>query len=462
MRLLHTPGAVEAVFDDQRLISYAGLEPVMRLAEQCGLRQRVRQKVRLPGPVGANPGGKVATIVAGMLTDADSIDDLDRVRHGGMGLLFDDVYAPSTLGSFLRAFTHGHVRQLESACRQVLVELAARTPLLPAAGVLTFIDIDSLLRPCYGKAKQGASFGHAKVGGYQILRRGYSPLIATISTPQAAPVVATTRLRAGRAGSSRGAVSLAVEAIGTAKAIGAVGQILLRADSAFYAAKLVSACRRHEVRFSITVPVTAAIRSAIAAIADDAWTDISYRHAVWDEDEQRWISDAQIAETGYTAFAGTKNEVTGRLIVRRVKRLNPKAAQGQDQLFTLWRYHAVFTDSRFVLVQAEQLHRGHAIQEQTLGELIDGPLAHLPSGDFAANAAWLSLAGLAHNLTRAAGTLASAAHARARPATIRAQLICIAARIARRARKIILHLPVDWPWQPAWQQLFTAVHTTPA
>ena len=157
MRLLHTPGAVEAVFDDQRLISYAGLEPVMRLAEQCGLRQRVRQKVRLPGPVGANPGGKVATIVAGMLTDADSIDDLDRVRHGGMGLLFDDVYAPSTLGSFLRAFTHGHVRQLESACRQVLVELAARTPLLPAAGVLTFIDIDSLLRPCYGKAKQGAS-----------------------------------------------------------------------------------------------------------------------------------------------------------------------------------------------------------------------------------------------------------------------------------------------------------------
>jgi hypothetical protein len=125
--------------------------------------------------VGSNAAGKVATIVAGMLTSADSIDDLDRVRHGGMGLLFESVYAPSTLGSFLRSFRHGQVRQLESAARGVLVELAARAPLLPAADVLTFIDIDSLLRPCYGKSKQGASFGHAKVGGYQLLRRGYSP-----------------------------------------------------------------------------------------------------------------------------------------------------------------------------------------------------------------------------------------------------------------------------------------------
>jgi hypothetical protein len=275
-------------------------------------------------------------------------------------------------------------------------------------------------------------------------------------------VVAATRLRAGKAGSSRGAASLAVEAIGVART-GATGEILLRADSAFYAAKLISACRAHRVRFSVTVPISAQVRAAIATIDEQAWTAIRYRHAIWDEDEQRWVSDAQIAQTSYTAFAGTKHEVTARLIVRRVKRLNPKATAGQDELFTLWRHHAVFTDSRHLLVQAEQLHRGHAIIEQCLAELIDGPLAHLPSGRFAANAAWLTLAGLAHNLTRAAGTLASAAHARARarPATIRAQLICIAARIAHRARKIILHLPVDWPWQPAWQQLFTAVHTTP-
>jgi hypothetical protein len=462
MRFLHTAGAVEAAFDDQNLISDAGLEPVMRLAEVAGLRRQVQQKVHLPGPLGSNAAGKVATIVAGMLTNADSIDDLDRVRHGGMGLLFESVYASSTLGSFLRSFSHGHVRQLESAARQVLVALARRAPLLPAADVLTFIDIDSLLRPVYGKAKQGASFGHAKVGGYQILRRGYSPLIATISTVQAAPVVAATRLRAGKAGSSRGAASLAAEAITTAKAAGAAGEILLRADSAFYAAKLISACRAHRVRFSVTVPISAAIRAAIATIAEDAWTTIKYRHAIWDDDEQRWISDAQIAETSYTAFAGTKHELTARLIVRRVKRLNPKAAAGQDALFTLWRHHAFLTDSRHLLIQAEQQHRGHAIIEQCLAELIDGPLAHLPSGAFNANAAWLTLTALAHNLTRAAGTLASAQHARARPATIRAQLICIAARIAHRARKIVLHLPVDWPWQPAWQQLFTAVHTTPA
>lgn len=461
MRLLHTPAAVAASFDDQNLISDAGLEPVMRLAERAGLHQQVRARVHLPDSTGANSAGKVATIVAGMVAGADSIDDLDRVRHGGMGLLFDGVYAPSTLGSFLRSFTHGHVRQLESAARAVLVDLAAAAPLLPAAEVLTFIDIDSLLRPCYGKSKQGASFGHAKVGGYQVLRRGYSPLVATISTPQAAPVVAATRLRAGRAGSSRGAASLVAEAITTAKACGATGEVLVRGDSQFYAAKVISACRRARVRFSVTVPITRPIRAAIATIAEDAWTDIRYPNAIWDQDEQRWISDAQIAEVACTAFAGTRHEVTARLIVRRVKRLDPKAAEGQNELFTLWRYHACFTDSAHTLVQAEAQHRGHAVQEQCFAEIIDGPLAHLPSGQFNANAAWLTLTALAHNLTRTAGTLASSYHAIARPATIRAHLIGIGARIAHRARKIIIHLPERWPWQPAWQQLFTAVHAAP-
>jgi hypothetical protein len=461
MQLLHTPAAVTASFDEENLISDAGLEPVMRLAERAGLHQQVRTRVHLPDSTGANPAGKVATIVAGMLAGADSIDDLDRVRHGGMGLLFDGVYAPSTLGSFLRGFSHGHVRQLESAARAVLADLASAAPLLPAADVLTFIDIDSLLRPCYGKAKQGASFGHAKVGGYQILRRGYSPLIATISTPQAAPVIAATRLRAGKAGSARGAASLVAEAITVAKAAGATGEILVRGDSQFYAAKVISACRRAQARFSLTMPITRALRKAIATIPAEAWIDIHYPNAIWDEHEQRWISDAQIAQLTYTAFAGTKHEITARLIVRRVKRLNPQAANGQDELFTLWRYHACFTDTRHTLVQAEAHHRGHATQEQCFAEIIDGPLAHLPSGAFNANAAWLTLTAIAHNLTRAAGTLASRYHAVARPATIRNQLIGVGARIAHRARKIIIHLPERWPWQPAWQQLFTAVHTTP-
>jgi hypothetical protein len=182
VRLLHTAGAVRASFDDANLVSYAGLEPVMRLAEACDLHGIVRDRLRLPTDRGANASGKVATIVAGMLTGADCIDDLDVVRHGGMGELFGGVYAPSTLGSFLRAFSHGHVRQLQAVSREFLVQLARRTPLLPGSGAVTFIDVDSLLRRVYGKKKQGVGFGHAKVGGYKVLLRGYNPLLATIST----------------------------------------------------------------------------------------------------------------------------------------------------------------------------------------------------------------------------------------------------------------------------------------
>ena len=164
----------------------------MALAERCDLHGIVAERLHIPTDKGANASGKVATVVAGMLTGADSIDDLDVVRHGGMPMLFGGVYAPSTLGEFLRAFSHGHVRQLQSASREFLVQLARHTPLLPGAGAVTFIDVDSLLRRVYGKQKQGAAFGHAKVGGYQVLLRGLNPLVATISTPDAAPVIAAT------------------------------------------------------------------------------------------------------------------------------------------------------------------------------------------------------------------------------------------------------------------------------
>src|SRR5262245_52189054 len=197
-----------ASFDDPNLVSCAGLVPVMGLAESCDLHGIVAERLYLPGDKGANAAGKVATIVAGMVTGADSIDDLDVVRHGGMPIVFGGVYAPSTLGEFLRAFTHGHVRQLQAASREFLVQLARRTPLLPGAGAVTFIDVDSLLRRVYGKQKQGAAFGHAKVGGYQVLLRGLNPLVATISTPDAAAVIAATQLRAGNAASVRGAASL--------------------------------------------------------------------------------------------------------------------------------------------------------------------------------------------------------------------------------------------------------------
>jgi hypothetical protein len=449
------------MFDDPNLVSCAGLVPVMRLAQDAGLHDAVAGRVSLPTDKGANPAGKVATIVAGMLTGADSIDDLDIARHGGMRSLFGGVYAPSTLGSFLRTFTHGHVRQLQAAARDTLIGLTARAPIQAGADVLTFLDIDSMLRRVYGKQKQGIGFGHAKVGGYNIWLRGYNPLIATLSTPLAAPVVAATRLRAGNAGSSRGAANMIAETVTTARTCGATGEIVVRADSAFYAKTVITTCRRRKVRFSITARIDAKIRAACDSIAEDQWIDIRYPQAVWDEQEQRWISDAQIAETTYTAFAGTRHAVTARLIVRRIRRDDPTQAVGQEELLPAYRYHAVFTDSPFTLIQAEAQHRAHAVIEQINADLIAGPLTHLPSGRFPANDAWLTCAGIAHNLTRAAGHLAAGAWATARTTTIRARIINVAARLAHRARTIHLHLPEHWPWQAGFENLFTTVRPAP-
>jgi hypothetical protein len=452
---------VRATFDDRNLVSCAGLIPMMRLAGQAGLHDAVDARVRLPTDKGVNPAGKVVTIVAGMLAGADSIDDLDIARHGGMRSLFTSVYAPSTLGSFLRTFTHGHVRQLQAAARDTLIGLAKRAPILTGADTLTFVDIDSMLRRVYGKQKQGIGFGHAKVGGYNVWLRGYNPLIATLSTPLSAPVIAATRLRSGNAGSARGAASMIAEAITTARSCGATGEIVVRADSAFYAKTVIDTCRRRDVRFSVTTRIDAKIRTACDNIGDQQWTSIKYPQAIWDEDQQRWISDAQIAETAYTAFAGTRHQVTARLIVRRIRRDDPAQAPGQQELIPAYRYHAVFTDSPFTLVQAEAQHRQHAIIEQVNADLIAGPLAHLPSGRFPANDAWLTCAAIAHNLTRTAGHLAAGAYATARPATIRTRIINVAARLAHRARTIHLHLPEHWPWQAGFDNLFTATATTP-
>jgi hypothetical protein len=422
----------------------------------------------VPTDKGANASGKVATIVAGMLAGADSIDDLDVMRHGGMSELFGGMYAPSTLGSFLRTFSHGHVRQLQAASREFLVQLARRTPLLPGSGAVTFIDVDSLLRRMYGKKKQGVAFGHAKVGGYKVLLRGYNPLVATISTPDAAPVIAATQLRAGNASSASGAGSLVAEAIATTRAVlatqpaSAGGEIVLRADSAFYSRKVINAARRGRARFSVTIRIDKKVRRAIESIPADAWVEITYPQPVWDDEAQRFISRAHIAEIAYTAFENTHDEVTARLIVRRIPDLNKTTVDAQGELFPAWRYHAAFTDSPFVLVQAEEQHRGHAVIEQVFAELIDGPLAHLPSGRFDANNAWLSCIAIAHNLTRAAATLAGRRYATARPATIRRHLINLAGRIARHARAITIHLPEHWPWQHPWQRLFAAAHAPPA
>jgi hypothetical protein len=395
-----------------------------------------------------------------MAAGADSIDDLDLLRHGGMGRLFGSVYAPSTLGSFLRFFTWGHALQLEAAARDLLAALAAQTPLLPGAQTLAYVDVDSLLRRVYGPAKQGATFGHAKVGGYNVRLRGLSPLVAAISTDQAAPVIAATRLRGGNAGSARAAASLVRQAIATARRAGACGQILVRADSAFGSGAVVSACRSAEASFSVTLQSNTKLQAAIAGIGEGEWTAVRYPGAVYDEQLGQWISNAEVAETRYTAFETSIHKVTARLVVRRVKELNP-APPGQEELFAMWRYHAFLTDTDLSTVAADQAHRDHAIIEQVFADLIDGPLAHLPSGRFAANAAWLTLAAMAHNLLRAAGCLISPRYGTARATTIRRQLINVPARIAHRARRILLHLPAHWPWQQHWQTLFTTTHDPP-
>ena len=465
MRLLHSLARTRASFDEPNLVSHAGLVPVMALAERAGLAGLVAEHVRPAGDCGVNARLKVPALVAGMAAGADSIDDMDMLRHGAMSTLFGGIRAPSTLGSHLRSYTWGNALQLEKAGREFLAELARRAPLLPGRDVLAFIDIDSMQKRVYGHAKQGAEFGHTKIQGKSLLVRGLNALAAVLSTPIAAPVIAATRLRGGNAGSARGAASLAVQAIGTARDCGCTGMIIVRMDSAYYNSAVIGAIRRHGARFSVTVPMNSSVRAAIAAIPEAAWTAIKYPQAIFDDQLDCWISDAEAAETGYTAFASKKEgqAVTARLIVRRVRDQNTKAARGTGELFPVWRHHAVLTDSPFELVQAEGQHRGHAIVEQVFADVTSGPLAHLPSGHFAANAAWLSIAAMAHNLLRAAGALASLAFAKARAATIRRDLIAVAARTARHGRgHLALHLPEGWHREQEWLNLREAACGPPA
>jgi hypothetical protein len=449
------------VFDDDNLVSHAGLVALMELAEQAGLSALLDEHVRFTGERvrsgAANPTPKLTSIIAGMAAGADSIDDLDVIRSGGMKKLFAGVYACATLGIFLREFTYGHVRQLCAVLRRLLVALAERTPLLPGIADRAYIDIDSLLRPVYGKAKQGASFGHTKIANKTILRRGLSPLAVTISTDKAAPVLAGVRLRAGRAGSSKGAASMVTEAINTAIEAGAQApNILVRGDSAYCGGKIIAAVVKAGATFSFAIARNSAVDAAIASIADDAFVPVQYPGAVEDPDTGDLISDAQVSTVEYTAFADTRYEITATLVVRRVLDANT-----QDPLFPVWRYHPFFTNTTEPVAQADVTHREHAVIETVWSDLIDGPWAHLPSGSFPANAAWTVLAAITHNLLRAAGTLTdSARYTVARGATLRTHLINVAARLARPQRRPVLHLPHHWPRTDAWLTLWRAVFNT--
>src|SRR5947199_7897648 len=319
----------------------------MRLAEQSGLVEALAEAVSITAPRiksgSANPAPKLATLIAGMAAGADSIDDIDVLRSGGMKTVFGGVYAPSTVGTLLREFTFGHARQLESVLREHLVALCRRVDLLPGADQRVFVDIDSLLRPVYGHAKQGASYGHTKIAGKQILRKGLSPLATTISTTHCAPVIAGMRLRAGKTGSGKGAGRMVAQAIATARAAGATGKVLVRGDSAYGTRAVVGACRRAGARFSLVLTKNPAVTRAIAAIPDTAWTPVKYPGAVRDPDTGEWISDAEVAEVTYTAFAHTKDRITARPVVRRVK--DARYPDDSPALFPVWRYHPFFTNT---------------------------------------------------------------------------------------------------------------------
>ena len=441
-----------AVFDEQNLVSSAGLVPVLELAEQTGLSQLIGEQVDLPSTrvkSGAvNPAGKLTSIIAAMMCGADSIDDAGVLRAGGTPRVFHEVYAPSTLGIFVREFTFGHANQLAAVARAHLVALA-RTPLLPGIEQRAFVDVDSLLRRVYGHHKQGASFGHAKIASRALLRLGLSPQITTISTATAPPVIAEAQLRSGKAGSGRGAAAQIKRAITTARACGPTGTIMLRGDSAFGTKKVITTCCEDGVEFSLSVSRNKRITAALEGIDEDAYTPVHYPGAAQDPDTGALISDAEVAETPYPLRLGLGRTLTVRLVVRRVK-----DARYPDALFPVWRYHPFVTNSQLPTAAADITHRRHAIIETTFADLIDGPLAHIPSGLFAANCAWLACAVITHNLLRAAATLAGGDHAVARGATLRRDLVNIPARFAAPARKPVLHLPIHWPGQLQWKALW--------
>jgi len=362
-----------------------------------------------------------------MLAGTDSIDDMALLRHGGMKKLFVGTYAPSMLGSFLRSFTFGHVRQLDAVARRRLVNVAAHTPIVAGIDDYALVDIDDTIKEVYGYQKRGSGYGYSGV-------RGLNALIGIVSKPKAAPSIIGSQLRKGAAGSPRGAGKFVGDVLATVKRLRsqtAAGLVPLRADSAFCGHAVVAAAHRVGAKVSITARMDPAVKRDIGTITDDQWTTINY------------------------AFSSRKKaeRIVGRLVVRRIPELNQKATKGQPTRFDTHRFHAFFTTSDRDPVTADQTHRQHATIEQINADLKD---SDLPSGVFTANAAWLVLATIAFNLSCAVGSLAGADLGKARRGTIRRKLIRIPARISTSARKNTLHLPTNWQWEPGWTAAFAA------
>jgi hypothetical protein len=440
VRASHDLSRVSVSFDEPNLVPSAGLLPAAVLAQRIGLSGVVDQRLRL-GEHGANSGAKALTVIGSMLAGGDSIDDTALLRAGALPALFDDTRAPSTVGTWLRAHRWHNVREFDAVSRELLARLwAAGAGPDDLAGPLT-LDLDSTIVPVYGRSKQGAGFGYTKV-------RGYHPQLATCAqTGQ----VLFSRLRGGPAGAARGAKSFLTETISRVRAAGATGQLTVRADSAFYSRAMLTTAAKLNVRFSVTARQDKKIRAAIEAIDESAWTPIPY----WLSTPE--VSGADVAETSYTAFAGTRQAMTVRLIVRRVR----PTPGSQLALFTTFDYHAMVTDRDGDPLELEADHRRHAVVEQCIAELKSAGLAHLPSSRFAANAAWLALTVMAHNLGRAVGIFAGADLTRATATTLRRTVFTVPGRLIHSARRQRLRLPDSWPWADQFTTALAAITAIP-
>lgn len=427
MRASHNLARVSATFDHDGLMPHGGLVVAGALAQKLGVAELVDGHVTATRAGAVNASAKALTVIGSALAGGDCIDDVAALGAGATRRLFDGVRAPSTVGTWLRSFIWAQVRQLDAVTR-ILLARAWAAGLGPDLDADLTIDIDSTVVETYGLAKQGAQrFAYTGV-------RGYHPLIASLADTGE---LLHARLRGGTAASGRGAGTFVAETIARVRDAGARGDLTLRANSGFYAGAVVSACRRAGVAFSITARKNAAIRKAIAAIPDDAWRPIPY-----------WLDGgADVAETTYTAFAGTRHEITCRLLVRRV-RPTPGSQLALDVVFD---YHAILTDRDGDTLTVEADHRRHAVVEHVVDDLKHhAGLAHLPSGRFAANAAWLALVGIAYNLAR--WTATAAGLGRVTTKTLRLTIIAVPARLSRRARQLRLRMPSGWPWA-------TALHT---
>jgi hypothetical protein len=438
MRSSHSLDRLDTVFDDDRLVADAGLLLPATLAQRLGLRELVEKHVHLGAAAGAaNAGDKLLTLVMSALAGGDSIDDTNAIRAGGTGrILGFSVKAPSTLGTFLRSFRWGHVRQLDAVSRHLLARAWAAGA-GPGNAPLT-IDLDSTICETYGLKKEGA-LHHGYTGV-----RGYHPLLAVAA---GTGDVLMARLREGRANTARDAAHFLREMIGRVRHAGASGQLTVRADSGFYAHEVVAVCRKMGVRFSITIRQHRSVRRLIEAIPESAWTPIPY-----------WIAGgADVAETTYTPFATEKDAVPVRLIVRRVK----PTPGSQLALLTLYDFHAFITDRDGVALELEADHRRHAEIENAIRDLKYGvALNHLPSGKFGANGAWLAVQVIAHNLARWTARLGLGAGI-VTTKTLRRRLFGLAGRLTRSARRVRLHLPARWPWAIGWNSALARFRAIP-